>query len=98
MRDHAFRSPFDETKLQLVREFLAREFRDCQLRDYFSFDRTAQVFVLNANHSGLRHTLVIPRETFDDAEFAEQFGTHLVATLKDAGGAPVTLSSQGPWY
>jgi hypothetical protein len=97
MRDHAFQPAFDEAKLHLAREFLRREFRDGELRDNFSFDRTAQVFVIDVNRD-LQHMLVIPRETFEDAEFAELFNTHLLTTLKAAGRAPVTLTSQGAWY
>ena len=88
------RVPFDEHKLQRVREFLRREFRSCQHRDVFAFHRTAQVFVIGSDHS-LRHTLVIPKETFEDQDFALLLNPHLVTTLKLAGEARVTLTPQG---
>jgi len=91
------RVPFDEHKLQRVREFLRREFRGCEHRDFFAFDRTAQVFVIGSDHT-LRHTLVIPKETFEDQDFALLLNPHLVATLKLAGEARVTLTPQGAWY
>jgi hypothetical protein len=60
-------SPFDEGNLLFVREFLWREFRDCHHRDFFAFDRTAQVFLIETGR-GVRHMLVIPKATFDDAD------------------------------
>jgi len=53
--------------LQLVREFLEREFRNCEHRDFFAFDTTAQVFVIGSERN-LRYTLVIPKETFEDPD------------------------------
>jgi hypothetical protein len=88
------RVPFDEEKLQLVREFLQREFRGSEHRDFFAFDRAAQVFVIGSEH-GLRRTLVIPKETFEDADFAGLLNVQLVTALKLAGGVRVTLTPQG---
>lgn len=90
--------PFDEEKLELVREFLRREFRGCQHRDYFAVDGTAaQVFVIEATPR-LRHTLVIPKATFEDEDFGLLLDAHLLTTLKLAGEAPVTMTSRGSWY
>jgi hypothetical protein len=88
------RVPFDEEKLQLVREFLQREFRGYEQRDFFAFDRTAQVFVIGSEHS-LRRTLVIPKGTFEDADFARLLNVQLVTALKLAGGVRITLTPQG---
>lgn len=91
------RVPFDEDKLQLVREFLQREFRGCEQRDFFAFDRTGQVFVIGSEHS-LRHTLVIAKETFEDAGFALLLNVQLVTALKLARGVRITLTPQGARY
>jgi hypothetical protein len=91
------RVPFDEEKLQLVREFLQREFRGSEQRDFFAFDRTAQVFVIGSGHS-LRRTLVIPKETFEDADFARLLNVQLSTALKLAGGVRITLTPQGARY
>jgi hypothetical protein len=91
------RVPFDEERLQLVREFLQREFRDCQHRDFFAFDTTAQVFVIGSERS-LRYTLVIPKETFENPDFARLLNVHLVTALKAARGVRLTLTPQGAWY
>jgi hypothetical protein len=91
------RSLFDEERLRLVREFLQREFRDCQHRDFFAFDRAAQVFVIGSERS-LRHMLVIPKPTFEDPNFARLLNEHLVTALKAARGVQLTLTPQGTWY
>jgi hypothetical protein len=88
------RVPFAEEKLRLVREFLQREFRGCEQRDFFAFDKAAQVFVIGFEHS-LRRTLVIPKETFEDADFARLLNVQLVTALKLAGGIRITLTPQG---
>ena len=88
------RVPFDEDKLQLVREFLQREFRGSEHRDFLAFDRAAQVFVIGSEH-GLRRTLVIPKETFEEADLARLLNVQLVTALKLAGGVRITLTPQG---
>jgi len=98
MRDHAFGSPFDEAKLQLTREFLRREFRGCELRDYLAIYGSAfQIFIVEVSPR-LRHTLLIPEETFLGEDFARLLDVHLVTMLTLAREAPVTLTSRGPRY
>ena len=87
-------SPFDEGKLLLVREFLRREFRDCHHRDFFAFDQIAQVFLIETGR-GVRHTLVIPRATFDHPDFVSLCNTQLVDVLQQARGVPLTLRPEG---
>lgn len=89
------RVPFDEDKLQRVREFLRREFQGCPHRDYFEFDKTAQVFLIGPDRN-VRHTLVIPKDTFEDADFVLLLNQQLVAALKLAGARRVTLTPQAP--
>lgn len=88
-------TPFDHEKLELVREFLRREFRGCQLRDYFAFDKTAQVFLV-ATDRDVRHTLVIPADTFRDADFTRLLNRELVTALKLSGSLRLTLPPQAP--
>jgi hypothetical protein len=88
-------SPFDEVKLLLIREFLWREFRDCIHRDFFAFDQTAQVFLIETGR-GFRHMLVIPKATFDTGDLARLCNAHLAATLKLAREGRVMLTPQGP--
>jgi len=98
MRDHAFPSPFDEAKLQLTRDFLQREFRGSEIRDYFAiYGNAFQIFIVEVNLS-LRHTLLIPEETFLDEDFSGLLDVHLVTTLTLAREAPVTLTLRGPRY
>jgi hypothetical protein len=98
LRDHAFPSPFDQAKLQLTRDFLRREFRGCEIRDYFAiYGNAFQIFIVDVSPS-LRHTLLIPEETFLDEDFARLLDVHLVTTLTLARDAPVTLMSRGAWY
>jgi hypothetical protein len=87
--------PIDQEKLQRVREFLRREFRGCQLRDYFEFDKTAQVFLIQTDQN-VRHTLVIPRGTFRDAGFTRLLNQQLVTALKLCGSLRFTLTPQAP--
>lgn len=87
--------PFDHEKLELVREFLRREFPGCQLRDYFAFDKTAQVFLI-ATDRNVRHTLVIPGGTFRDADFTRLLNQQLVTALKLSGSLRLTLTPQAP--
>jgi hypothetical protein len=86
--------PFDEDKLQLVRQFLRREFRSSEHRDFLASDRAAQVFVIGSEH-GLRRTLVIPKETFEEADLGRLLNVQLVTALKLAVGARITLTPQG---
>jgi hypothetical protein len=88
-------SPFDETKLLLVREFLYREFRDCHHRDFFAFDRTAQVFLIETGR-GFRHMLVVPKDTFEDADLGRLCNAELATTLKLAREGRVMLTPHGP--
>ena len=88
-------SPFDEVQLLLVREFLGREFRDCHHRDFFAFDQTAQVFLIETRR-GFPHMLVIPKVTFEGADLGRLCNAHLVATLKLARAGRVMLTPQGP--
>jgi hypothetical protein len=88
-------SPFDAQKLLLVREFLCREFRDCHHRDFFAFDGTAQVFLIETGR-GFRHMLVVPRDTFEAADLGFLCNAHLAATLKLARDGRVMLTPEGP--
>ena len=89
------RVPFDEARLQLVRAFLRREFRGCRHRDYFEFDKTAQVFLIETDRN-VRHTLVIPKSTFEDADFIVLLNRQLVTALELAGSLRVTLTPRAP--
>jgi hypothetical protein len=82
-------------KLQLIREFLHREFRDCHHRDFFAIDESAQVFLIETGR-GFRHMLVIPRTTFECADFNRLCNAQLSATLKLAREGRVLLTPQGP--
>lgn len=87
-------NPFDEAKVLLVREFLRREFRDCDHRDYVSFEPMSHVFVIERKHGG-QHMLVIPRATFDAPDFSALCSIHLVDALKQARNGCVTLTPAG---
>jgi hypothetical protein len=95
-RHEAIRSPLDEEKLRLVREFLQREFRSSICRDYFEVDKKAQVFIVES--ARVRQRLVIPAATFEHPDFSLLLGGHLVTALNSAEGRPVTLTPQGPTY
>ena len=88
------RSPLDQGKLRLVREFLQREFRGCRHDDYFCPDKTAQVFVIEP-HRRPRYILIIPKGTFEYADFAFLCNDHLVDALQHARGVPLTLTPKG---
>jgi hypothetical protein len=88
-------SPFDEAKVRLVREFLGREFRDCHHRDFFAFDKTAQVFLIETGR-GFRHMLVVPKDTFEDGDIGRLCNAKLAATLKLARAGRVMLTPEGP--
>jgi hypothetical protein len=87
--------PFDEEKLQLVREFLQREFRGGQHRDYFEFHTTMQIFVIETER-GVRHTLVIPKRTIENGDLTRLLNPQLVIALELARHARVTLTPRGP--
>jgi hypothetical protein len=87
-------SPFDEEKLHLVREFLRREFRGCQHRDYFEFHTKMQVFVIETKRD-VRHTLAITKRTFEEGDFGRVLNEHLVTALKAAPGGRITLTPRG---
>jgi hypothetical protein len=87
-------SPFDEGRLQLVREFLHREFRDCHHRDFFAFDQAAQVFLVETGR-GFRYMLVIPKATFEDDGLPRLCNAQLAATLKLSREGRVTFDSAG---
>jgi hypothetical protein len=89
------RAPFDEEKVQLVREFLRREFRECYHRDFFAFDQTAQVFLIETGR-GLRHMLVIPRGTFEKADLFQLCDTHLAEIIESTRDGHVLLTPHGP--
>jgi hypothetical protein len=93
--DRDLTSPFDETKVRLVREFLCREFRDCHHRDFFAFDKTAQVFLIETGR-GFRHMLVVPKDTFEDGDVGRLCNAELAETLKLAREGRVMLTPRGP--
>jgi hypothetical protein len=64
-------------------------------RDYFEFDEAAQVFLI-ATDRNVRHTLVIPRDTFRDADFTRLLNQQLVTALKLSGSLRLTLTPQAP--
>jgi hypothetical protein len=88
-------SPFDEAKIRLVREFLWREFRDCHHRDFFAFDKTAQVFLIETGR-GFRHMLVVPKDTFETGDVGRLCNAELAATVKLAREGRVMLTPRGP--
>jgi hypothetical protein len=88
-------TPFAADQLQVVRQFLLREFCDRRHRDYFDFGNTAQVFVMEAD-SGIRQLLVIPKHTFDFPGFTRLLDEHLVTAMNLAGAARVILTKEGP--
>jgi hypothetical protein len=88
-------SPFDEAKMRLVREFLCREFRDCHHRDFFAFDKAAQVFLIETGR-GFRHMLVVPKAAFEDGDIGRLLNAELAATLKLAREGRVMLTPTGP--
>jgi hypothetical protein len=94
MGDRAW-TVFDEAKLQLVRQFLHREFRDCHHRDFFALDKAAQVFLIETGRGG-RLMLVVPKGTFDSADFSRLWNAHLVDALKAAREGLLLLTPDGP--
>jgi hypothetical protein len=84
-----------KAKVEVVREFLRREFRECHHRDFFAFDETAQVFIIETAR-GYRHMLVIPNATFEYPDFVRLCNAHLAATLALVRESRVILTPQGP--
>jgi hypothetical protein len=91
---HASQGP-PEAKIELVREFLRREFRECQHRDFFELDEIAQVFIIETPRR-YWHILVIPKATFEHPDFARLCNAQLAATLALVRESRVTLTPQGP--
>ena len=87
-------SPIDENKLQLVREFLQREFRTSRHEDYFDSVEMAQVFGIEPSQ-GPGHTLVIPKRTFEDPDFTLLFDARLVEALQSALDTRLVLTPEG---
>ena len=88
-------SPIDDDKLQLVREFLRREFRNFAHQDFYDPERTAQVFVIEATAKA-RHALVVPRDTFKDRDFVYLMTAQLADALQQARDVPLILTPEGP--
>jgi hypothetical protein len=86
-------APFDQGNVNLVRDFLRREFRDSEHRDFVVFHPTAQVFII-VTPRGVRHMLVIPEATFEAAHFSALCNASLADAL--AHFRLVTLTSDGP--
>jgi hypothetical protein len=93
--ENATPSPFDEHKLQLVRRFLQREFRTSRHEDYFDSVEIAQVFVVEPIQ-GPRHTLIIPKGTFEHPDFMLLCNARLVEALESALDLPLLLMPEGP--
>ena len=92
--DSAQGSRFDDSKLQLLREFLRREFRDCYCVDFVAV--AAQIFLIDDTWAGFRRVLIVPEATFAEADMSLLCNANLVETLRDARENRVTLTSQGP--
>ena len=86
--------PIDEDKLQLVREFLQREFRGSRYEDYFDSVEMAQVFVIETSQ-GLRHTLIIPKRTFEHPDFTLLCDARLAEALQSALDIRLVLTPEG---
>jgi hypothetical protein len=87
-------SPVEDSKLDLVRRFLQREFRNCRHHDYFDSAKIAQVFVIETSR-GLRHTLLIPQRTFDHDDFLLLMDGRLADGLQESRDVTRTLTPQG---
>ena len=71
----------DEHSLECVRDFLHREFRGGRHEDYFDPVKAVQVFRIEGTR-GLHHTLIIPRATFEHADFGILCNAHLLDVLR----------------
>ena len=87
-------SPVEESKLDLVRRFLQREFRNCDHHDYFDQAKMAHLFVIEPSR-GLRHTLVIPKSMFDHDDFPLLMDGRLADGLQESRDVPRTLTPEG---
>jgi hypothetical protein len=87
-------SPVQEGKLDLVRWFLQREFRNCRHHDYFDRAKMAQVFVIEPSR-GPRHMLLIPESMFDHDDFLLLMDGRLADGLQESRDVPRTLTPKG---
>jgi hypothetical protein len=91
---HSSQGPV-KAEVELVREFLRREFRECHHLDFFAFDERAQVLIIETPR-GYWHMLVIPNATFESPDFARLCNANLAATLALVRESRVILTPQGP--
>ena len=89
--------PLDARKVELVRAFLRTHYPGAELIDRFDFETTAQRFTLNPGRT-TKHTLLVPKETLEDADLASLLTEVLLEALKRAGARPVTLTTKGIRY
>ena len=87
-------SPVEESKLDLVRGFLLREFRNGRHHDYFDQAKLAQVFVVETGRER-RHTLLIPQSMFDHDDFMLLMDGRLAEGLHESRDVPRTLTPRG---
>jgi hypothetical protein len=88
-------NPSAEKHLEVLREFLQREFRDCHHRDYFQLNPPAQIFIVETKRD-VTHTLVVPKATFVEApDFPSLCNGQLVDALEAAPDGRVTLTPHG---
>ena len=87
-------SPVEEDKLDLVRRFLQREFRNARHHDYFDQTKSAHVFLIETSR-GLRHTLLIPQSLFDHRDFLLLMDGRLAEGLQESLEVPRTLTPGG---
>jgi hypothetical protein len=92
--DQTRSSHVDKDSLECVRDFLHREFRGGRHEDYFDPVKAVQVFRIDGTR-GLHHTLIIPRATFEHADFGLLCNAHLLDALRGAGDVPVILTPDG---
>jgi transcriptional regulator with XRE-family HTH domain len=90
------RRTMEEGKLDHVRRFLQKQFSALPW-EQFDFERTAHRFTLEPG-SNTSPTLIIPKETLDDADLAPLLDERLIEALKQARGRLVVLTSRGPRY
>ena len=80
--------------MRLVREFLRREFRGSRHEDSFNSVEMVQVFVIETSQ-GFRHTLIIPKSTFEHPDFALLCDARLAEALHSALEIPLVLKPEG---
>jgi len=88
-------TPFDREKLDLIRQFLYREFRDARHHDFPAVEDSAQVFLIETR-GGLEHMLVVPKRTLDSVELPRLLNPALTETLACARDGRVLLTPDGP--